>query len=258
VAEPIGEQLRQARMARRLTLVEASDATKIRVRYLRALEAEDWDAMPAPAYARGFLRTYATYLEIDADALVEDYRRGVEPPTVQARPSEHPPPATPGTGRRRLVGWPAVAIAAAAVIAIVVFILGVTGGGNNGGKKGQDVSAKAGHHRHHHRSHHGGSKPAPTPTPTEASIELRPTGTVWVCLVDQSGKALVNGETLNAGDSRGPFHSSAFEVNLGNGAVQIRADGRDVGVPDSPSPLGYRVGPEGVRSLAPTSRPTCA
>ena len=81
---------------------------------------------------------------------------------------------------------------------------------------------------------------------------------MWVCLVDQSGRPLVNGETLSAGQSRGPFHGDGFEVNLGNGAVQIRADGRDVGVPDSPNPLGYRVSPNGVSSLGPTSRPTCA
>ena len=57
--KPIGELLTQARMDRGLTLEDVSQATMIRVTYLRALEAEDWSAMPAPAYARGFLRTYA-------------------------------------------------------------------------------------------------------------------------------------------------------------------------------------------------------
>ena len=255
--ELIGESLRSARRARGLTLVEASEATKIRVRYLRALEAEDWDVMPAPAYARGFLRTYADYLGLDGDRLVEDYRRGVEPPPPEARPSERPPPV-PGIGGRRPFGWGAVAALAVVAVAAIVFILGITAGSGGGGK-GERTANKSGqaHHRHHHRSQRGKSKPEPKPTPTEASIELHPTGTVWVCLVDQSGKPLVNGETLSAGQSRGPFRGPGFEVNLGNGAVQIRADGRDVGVPDSPNPLGYRVSPDGVSALSPTSRPTC-
>src|SRR4051794_15342821 len=225
-------------MARGLTLTEVSDATKIRVRYLRALEAEDWDVMPAPAYARGFLRTYAAYLGLDADALVEESRRSVEPPAVEARPSERASPAAPGIRARGPIGPRAIAAIAVAAVVLVVFILGITGGGGGGGGGGPTSTARAEHGRHH-RSGHGSSKPAPTPT--EASIELRPTGTVWVCLVDKTGRALVNGETLSAGQSRGPFHASGFEVNLGNGAVQIRADGRDVGVPDSPNPLGYRV-----------------
>jgi cytoskeleton protein RodZ len=254
VAEPIGELLHHARTARGLTLTEVSEATKIRVRYLRALEDEDWDVMPASAYARGFLRTYASYLGLDADALVEEYRRSVEPPAVEVRPSERASPAAPGIRARGPIGPRALAALAVGAVVLVIFILGITGGGSGGG--GGPSSTARVQHKHHHRSGHGTSKPAPTPT--EASIELRPTGTVWVCLVDQSGRALVNGETLSAGQSRGPFHASRFEVNLGNGAIQIRADGRDVGVPDSPNPLGYRVSPDGVSSLDPTSRPTCA
>jgi hypothetical protein len=253
----IGESLRKTRTGRGLTLVEASEATKIRVRYLRALEAEEWDVMPAPAYARGFLRTYADYLGLDGEALAEEFRRTVEPPPPEARAAERAAPV-PGIGGRRPIGWGAVAALAVVAVAGIIFVLGVTGG-SGGGKGGRSANGpKHAHHRHHHGAHHGASKPKPNPTPTEASIELHPTGTVWVCLVDQSGKPLVNGETLSAGQSRGPFRGPGFEVNLGNGAVQIRADGRDVGVPDSPNPIGYRVSPDGVSALGPTSRPTCA
>jgi cytoskeleton protein RodZ len=253
----IGESLRKARTGRGLTLVEASEAIKIRVRYLRALEAEDWDVMPARAYARGFLRTYADYLGLDGEALVEDFRRTVEPPAPETRAPERPAPV-PGIGGRRPIGWGAVAALAVVAVAAIIFVLGITGGGGGNGGRTANGTKRAHHRHHHHRAHHGTSKPKPKPTPTEASIELHPTGTVWVCLVDQSGKPLVNGETLSAGQSRGPFRGPGFEVNLGNGAVQIRADGRDVGVPDSPNPLGYRVSPDGVSALGPTSRPTCA
>jgi len=253
----IGESLRQTRTGRGLTLVEASEATKIRVRYLRALEAEQWDVMPAPAYARGFLRTYADYLGLDGEALAEEFRRTVEPPLPETRAPERSAPML-GIGGRRPIGWGAVAALAVVAVVGIIFVLGVTGG-SGGGEGGRTANGpKQAHHRHHHGGDRGASKPKPNPTPTEASIELHPTGTVWVCLVDQSGKPLVNGETLSAGQSRGPFRGPGFEVNLGNGAVQIRADGRDVGVPDSPNPLGYRVSPDGVSALGPTSRPTCA
>jgi transcriptional regulator with XRE-family HTH domain len=255
VAERIGELLRQARNRRSLTLAEISDATKIRVRYLRALETEDWDVMPAPAYARGFLRTYAAYLGLDADAIVEDYRRTVEPSAHEVRPAERPTPVTPLARGPALVGWRAVATLAVVAGVAIIFVLGLVGGGGGGG--GNPQTRKHHHHRQHrHRpAHHA---PAPVASPTQASLELTPTGTVWVCLVDSSGRPLINGETLTAGASRGPFKGSSFELNLGNGQIQLRADGRAVAVPNSPSPLGYRVSPQGVSPLATGSRPTCA
>ncbi len=64
---PIGEQLRQSRESRSLTLEEASRATYMRVSYLRALESGDFDALPSKTQARGFLRAYASYLGLDAE-----------------------------------------------------------------------------------------------------------------------------------------------------------------------------------------------
>src|SRR3954467_12161159 len=116
---PIGESLRRARTKRGLELASGSEAIKIRVRYLRALEAEDWDVMPAPAYARGFLRTYAAYLGLDADALVEEYRRSADPPSVEARPSERASPAAPGIRSRGPIGPRAIAALAVAAVVLV-------------------------------------------------------------------------------------------------------------------------------------------
>src|SRR5512133_3948171 len=116
----IGESLRKTRTGRGLTLVEASEATKIRVRYLRALEAEEWDVMPAPAYARGFLRTYADYLGLDGEAQAEELRRTVEPPPPEARAPERAAPV-PGIGGRRQIGWGAVAALAVVAVAGIIF-----------------------------------------------------------------------------------------------------------------------------------------
>ena len=70
----LGPSLAAARLAR-LELRDAELDTRIRTRYLAALEDEDFDALPGDAYAAGFLRTYADYLGLDADAYVEELRR---------------------------------------------------------------------------------------------------------------------------------------------------------------------------------------
>jgi hypothetical protein len=78
-----------------------------------------------------------------------------------------------------------------------------------------------------------------------------------VCLVDQSGRALVNGETLGAGEARGPFQSKGFEVTFGNGSIQMTVDDQPAKVPPAAQPVGYRITPRGVRKLDPSSQPTC-
>src|SRR5215217_3997261 len=74
----IGEVLRSTRSRLGLDIVAVERATKIRTKYLRALENEEWDVLPGPTYAKGFLRTYGRYLGLDTDALVDEYRRTVE------------------------------------------------------------------------------------------------------------------------------------------------------------------------------------
>src|SRR3954466_14694577 len=86
----IGPTLREARMRREIDLAEAERRTKIRVRYLRALENEEWDVLPDGPYARSFIRTYATFLGLDGERLAEDFRRERE-----ALADERPAPAEP-------------------------------------------------------------------------------------------------------------------------------------------------------------------
>lgn len=69
----IGSTLREARLRRRLDFRQVEQATKIRTRYLRALEEEDFEALPAETYVRGFLRAYADFLELDGQLYVDEY-----------------------------------------------------------------------------------------------------------------------------------------------------------------------------------------
>src|ERR1700724_1636979 len=80
----IGATLREARMRERIDVSEIEATTKIRAKYLRALENEEWDLLPGPTFVRSFLRTYAQALGLDAKVLVEEYRLNNERPSEAA------------------------------------------------------------------------------------------------------------------------------------------------------------------------------
>lgn len=69
----IGNALREARVGRNISLQQAEEETKIRVKYIQAMENEDFDVLPAGTYVKGFLRTYAEYLGLDYQVLLDEY-----------------------------------------------------------------------------------------------------------------------------------------------------------------------------------------
>src|SRR5215216_6825750 len=86
----IGDRLREARMRQKIDIADVEAATKIRAKYLRALENEEFGLLPGPTFTKTFLRTYADYLGLDAQLLVEEYRvehepRGEEVAPISAR-----------------------------------------------------------------------------------------------------------------------------------------------------------------------------
>src|SRR3954454_7068449 len=134
----IGETLREARMRRRIDMTEVETATKIRGKYLRALENEEWDLLPGPTFVKSFLRTYAEALGLDARLLLEEYKLRHE------RLSEHEllPIAPPGKHRDKQRRGPpgvgrdvAVAVLVVALVGLLIIL------GNNSDNNGSDKSA---------------------------------------------------------------------------------------------------------------------
>jgi cytoskeleton protein RodZ len=249
----IGETLREARTEAGIRLDDAERTIRIRVRYLDALENEEWDVLPADAYVRGFLHTYADFLGLDGAALVNEYDRQEVPAQAERSmdvPFEPPRPMNGGNPTMRRIGWGAIFVACA--LAALFIVLGITGGSSE--------SPKTPRHQAHHGSDKQGSAPSSTTTtaPSEASVSLTPTGTVWVCLVDQSGKPLVNGETLATGDTRGPFKARDMQLTLGNGEIQVKLNGKQVPIPSAANPVGFDLTPQGPKPLSTTDSPTCA
>src|SRR5215212_5804587 len=74
MTQTIGQRLKAEREEQRLTLEKVFEATRIRIQYLQALEADDLSVMPSPVQARGYLRNYAEYLGFDVEHVLQELR----------------------------------------------------------------------------------------------------------------------------------------------------------------------------------------
>src|SRR5215204_5598421 len=130
----IGDTLREARMRQRLDIADVEQKTKIRAKYLRALENEEFGMLPGPTFVKTFLRTYAEALGLDPHMLVEAYRASYEPrdETEQLQPLG---PAAGGRDRRRprppLGPWLAIGAVVLAVVAALL-VIGLVGDDDDG------------------------------------------------------------------------------------------------------------------------------
>jgi hypothetical protein len=122
----LGTVLRTAREARFIDLARVERDTKIRVRYLSALERGDYRDLPGSVYTRGFLRNYGLYLGLDPEYLIDLYR--LESGIAAERPSmpSPPRPMSERQGRGLVVSSSAitVAILTILVLALVVYVVG--------------------------------------------------------------------------------------------------------------------------------------
>ena len=93
----IGNLLRQAREAKKLSLADVEKEIKIRSRYLEALEAEEFDVLPGNVYMFGFLRSYASFLGLDANDLVAKLRKHLQQDEEDAEDMKTRAPVYPPT-----------------------------------------------------------------------------------------------------------------------------------------------------------------
>jgi cytoskeleton protein RodZ len=126
----IGATLREARERQGLTIAECAERTRIRAKYIQALEEEKYGSMPEQAYARGFLRTYAVVLGLEPDELVAEFNRQSEPAGVgsdsavlelRSREPQNgvPERRRPPSRRRPRIGWLLVGAAVAVLLVVV-------------------------------------------------------------------------------------------------------------------------------------------
>jgi cytoskeletal protein RodZ len=255
----IGDQLRETRMRNRIDITEVEAATKIRAKYLRALENEEWDLLPGPTFVKTFLRTYADYLGLDARNLVEEYRARYERPSAQ----ELTPFGTSiGSRRARprrpiLAPWMAV-LAGIVVLLGALWLLGNWGGDEGDG--GDEVSATSTPNATPAPSDDGQQKKKRKQTPAKKTVvrlQIQPTGPVSVCLENAAGEPLIQNITLQANEDTETFRSKRFTMSFGTGEAVMRVDGKAYQVSDD-APVGYQVRAGGKpKALPEAERPTC-
>jgi cytoskeleton protein RodZ len=118
----IGNSLREARMRRGLDFAQAELATKVRGKYLRALEEEQFDVLPAQTYVKGFLRTYAEYLGLDGQLYVDEYNSRFVGTGDDHEPRSRRSAARPARRHRRIETNVVLIVLAGIAILMVVII----------------------------------------------------------------------------------------------------------------------------------------
>src|ERR1700759_5324154 len=164
--EQIGARLREARMRGKIDINQVESDTKIRAKYLRAMENEEWSLLPGDIYAKTFLRTYADYLGLDSREVLDDYRRQYERPTdhdLRPLASGRERERRPGSGRRQqpqprggggfpIPPWVLVLIVLV-VVGVALWIVGSAGNNHNDSGTTSTSTTAGKHHKHHKHKH---------------------------------------------------------------------------------------------------------
>src|SRR5690242_18109717 len=254
----IGTTLREARIRARIDMTEVEARTKIRAKYLRAIENEEWDLLPGPVYVKSFLRTYGDFLGLDSRTLVDEYKRQYERPSD----SELRPISTLSRERERAARGPRIppwVLVGVVLVGIVVALYFVGPNTNNGPSSNSPntpntTAAQQPHKRAKHRKK-AQHKAAP-PKPKTVTLQLVPTGTVYVCVENGAGTTLIAGQTFAAGETIPTEKASKLLITLGNSSVQMKVNGKAVQVAQG-SPIGYSITPSGMTPLSSGQLPTC-
>ncbi|HUB04188.1 MAG TPA: RodZ domain-containing protein [Solirubrobacteraceae bacterium] len=260
----IGTTLREARIRARIDISEVEARTKIRAKYLRAIENEEWDLLPGPVYVKSFLRTYGDFLGLDSRLLVDEYKRRYERPADQ----DMRPITALGRERERKrrrpsprLGRVAAVVLVLVVVAAALFVVGSLNPGSPSSTTSTTTTTSARNttsststqtttvHHHHRRP--------PPPKPTTVTLKLVPTSSLYVCVEDGHGNKLINGVTYAAGQAIPTEKAPKLMVTLGNDAVQMKVNGKPV-TPTVGSPIGYELTPGKTTPLPAGQLPTCA
>jgi len=269
----IGAMLREARMREHLDIAEFETRTKIRAKYLRALEDEEWSLLPGYTFTKAFLRTYADMLGLDGRLLVDEFKRQYPDPSEielatvlpsrrDARRSRERPgergsrgSSSGPSGRVLLIALLVVLIAAA------VFVV-------------RELSKKGGHPTNSSTSSTSTTSTTRSTTPsgghvTKVALKLTATTPVHVCLI---GYVTAHGVVhqrlpapgsatstvlLTPGEREPYYHDDHFRVSFTDGSAQMTIGHRTSSVDATGTTVSYEVGVGGRHLLAPSQAPHC-
>jgi cytoskeleton protein RodZ len=227
----IGEELRIRRESKGLSLREVEDATKIRMKYLIALEADDFDALPGKVYVIGFLRTYARFLEMDDEELVNKVKSLSQFAEEQdEEPEKTTIKKSPGSPNLILI----IAVIAALIFAGIVYTLSR----DKNDKIPEESIPQTQTNSENESSDNGSAQNTQeTETNQDANNEMEISGVSVTVIIREAscwmdvkidGKNDFNG-TLKAGENRTFVGQEKITIKYGNaGAVEVIVNGESI------------------------------
>jgi len=257
----LGDTLREARVRRGLTLNDVEDALKIRSKYLQALEQDDFEVIPGPTFVRAFLRTYAAFLGLDTERLMEEYYSQFEPKGQEkyALLSRTSSSRARDRGPRRQPNYVVVGLVAVAIIVVLALVFrsrgdepavldpadAVTTTTNADNSEPVTTANPAGATTTSEPDTAttvaaGGASPSSTVAAAAGSdgalnLVVRASGNrCFITVREESptGKTLFSG-TLEKGDELSYTYHGQYYLNIGEpSAVQLLVDGQPVEVPE--------------------------
>lgn len=270
----IGVTLREARMRAGIDIAEVESRTKIRAKYLRALENEEWSLLPGSTFVKSFLKTYAETLGLDAKLLVEEYKFRHEPyeqggnGVVQrqnGRRGRRGGRAQGAFGPPKRTGWlPLVALVV--LVAVLLFaVYRMSQGEDEGNDPSTPVSTtttsaeEAAAAKEEAAAEKRRERRAAARQVVNLRVTATGTATTFVCVQDATGKRVINGVTLQPGRSSKRVRSKRFDVAIGAPSakvtdgkrrLQVKADDRNV--------IAYRITKDELKRLPEGQRPSCS
>nr|WSZ14198.1 helix-turn-helix domain-containing protein [Streptomyces canus] len=235
----VGHALKQARIAAGLTVDDVSNATRVRIAIVHAIEADDFAPCGGDVYARGHIRTLAKAVHLDPAPLLDQFAAdhgGGRPAPTPAAPLFEAERIRP---ERRGPNWTAAMVAA--IVAVVGFV-GFTafkGGDDGGTTQVADGTTPATSKSPTPKSDKTTKDPKPTPTPTDSAIAAAPQdkvtvqvgaadGKSWILAKDHNGRTLFDG-LLEQGDTKTFQDSDKINLVLGDaGAIQLYVNGKKI------------------------------
>ena len=230
----LGERFRAAREARGLSLSDVAEQIRIRSVYLAAIEDENWNAIGAPVYTRGFLRTYARFLGLESEEVIADFNAATETvPGIAAAPGKASAYLEESSSRSAMLS-PLLWVASIVAVVLIAFVFYNELTMRDRAPQGENLSASpsASMVAQAVVSAQDATPTAPSPSPdasaaTTNALQVRLSAASWI-RVTVDGSVSMEG-TFSAGTARS-FHGKIAVLRIGNaGGVEVLVDGKDVG-----------------------------
>jgi len=267
--------LREARMREHLDIAEFEARTKIRAKYLRALEDEEWSLLPGYTFTKAFLRTYADMLGLDGRLLVDEFKRQYPDPSetelatvLPSRRDARRNRERPGERGHRQSGPSGRVLAIALLVVLIAAAVFVV----------RELEKKGGHGKNSSSTSSSSSSTTTTTTTTtphhpaavtRVALRLTATTPVQVCLI---GYVTAHGAShqrlpakgsatatalLTPGEREPYYHDDHFKVSFTDGSARMTVGSKSYSVDATGTTVSYEVGASGRHLLAAAQAPHC-